>query len=65
MDGPPKSTDQEDPPSDERKIQDLRMKHRPMTNDDAPADDDRILPLTDKEWAEHITEVRDSLSDGV
>jgi predicted ABC-type ATPase len=33
----------------------------PAPNDDAPANGDRILPLTDKEWAEHVTEVRDTL----
>ena len=37
------------------------MRPPPAPNDDAHADDDRILPLTDKEWAEHVTEVRDTL----
>ena len=44
-----------------RRIQDLPVKHG-LCRTTMRAEGDRILPLTDKEWAEHITEVRDSLS---
>jgi predicted kinase len=54
-----KSPEQEDPPSSG--AEDSRAAAEIAPNDDAPAEDDRILPLTDKEWAEHLTEVRDSL----
>ena len=53
--------DQEDPSSDHAKDPGSTAETRPMSDEDAP-EGDRILPLTDKEWAEHITEVRDGLS---
>ena len=51
----------QDPPSNNAEDSGLTYETPPAPNDDAPADDDRVLPLTDKEWAEHVTEVRDSL----
>jgi predicted ABC-type ATPase len=52
---------QEDPPSDDAKDPGPAGETRPMSDYDVP-EGDRILPLTDKEWAEHISEVRDGLS---
>jgi predicted ABC-type ATPase len=51
----------QDPPSNNAEDSGPADETPPAPNDDAPADDDRILPLTDKEWAEHVTEVRDTL----
>ena len=53
--------DRKDPPSNDAEDSEPADETPPAPNDDAPADDDRILPLTDKEWAEHVTEVRDTL----
>ena len=54
-------SDQKDPPSNDAEDSEPVDETPPAPNDDAPADDDRILSLTDKEWAEHVTEVRDTL----
>jgi predicted ABC-type ATPase len=53
--------DQEDPPSDDTEDSRPADEAPPRPSNDAPAEDDRIPPLTDKEWTEHLTEVRDSL----
>ena len=54
-----KSPEQEDPPSSG--AEDARPADEIPPREVAPAEDDRMLPLTDKEWAEHLTEVRDTL----
>ena len=59
-------SDRKDPPGNDAEDSEPADEAPPAPNDDAPADDapvddDRILPLTDKEWAEHVTEVRDTL----
>jgi predicted ABC-type ATPase len=54
-------SDPEDPPSDDAEESGPTDETPPAPNDDGPTDHDRVLPLTDKEWAEHVTEVRDTL----
>jgi predicted ABC-type ATPase len=53
--------DRRDPPSNDAEDSEPADETPPAPDDDTPADEDRILPLTDKEWAEHLTEVRDTL----
>jgi hypothetical protein len=53
--------EQEDPLNHEAEDSRPADETPPVPNNDAPAADDRLLPLTDKEWAEHVTEVRDTL----
>ena len=50
-----------DPPSNDAEDSEPADETPLAPDDDAPAAGDRILPLTDKEWAEHVTEVRDTL----